>query len=941
MLQKLAQATARLTATAMIPGASFLQQILFEAVDLGSEPIRSQLEKRETQRFFADCADKILQNSRLLARHEYRGLTDTRIAALTSLIADAIDSTVDTKSVLDKQRQPVAIKDAIIARVPAHSTLDTEDQRFIEHVVTDIAKNICAFAEASPDFVPKSMSALLRNQDELKLMLSSVLSSIEEMRDSEGHFDAMAARFFDITRKNTENLEIFGLSIHSFKRKYPLETAYISLDVSEAADHDGALSSIEDFLSTGSMFAVVGGPGSGKTTLLQWLALKLSQHQLPTELHENLGGKFPVFIKLRHIDTYASLDFVSASKKTFPHLFDGIDASWLIGKANDGGVLFLIDGYDEIPKHLRGSAARWLDGLVGTYEDCSFVFTSRPTDAFYRFADELDIRQAFLESMTSKDVKSFIDYWHRAVASGIVNEEVAQRVAESSRRLKAALLSGDGVRSLATNPLMCAVLCTVSLDRNAEIPKEKHAVYTAAVDLLVNRRDAERGIVSKHYNSIKLGDRRKIFQRIARWLTLNDTLLISEARARKIIAETCAVPDREARGKADALLERSGMLSLVGSNEITFIHKQFQEFFAATSFVEEDDIGLLQKHAQDSAWAEILLLACAQMNRTQANSFMSDLVAKSGDRQLQIVAITCKEFAPNLDKEIDEQVEAMIAEVMPPRDVAEIQRLQVLGEKLIPIIKKASGTFDDRTAALCCRALIHSGSDAALTILASLAPDAGKETLPQLLLGWDYFDRDEYGGRVIANIRQPFELEIEQAPSVKFLAYAERCKSLLLVECNYEDKIQTLAYLPQSDSCENLVVAGDPWLESVLGIERLQHLKFAEIVFCENLRSIRDLASCAKLEMLRLEDSKSLESLSGLEKCKNLRHLHLQGCIGLEDITALSNCQKLEYIDFEECHGITNWRPLSNLPALREIRVPDMGALDQLPDDFRDRVEIN
>jgi predicted NACHT family NTPase len=50
------------------------------------------------------------------------------------------------------------------------------------------------------------------------------------------------------------------------------------------------------------------------------------------------------------------------------------------------------------------------------------------------------------------------------------------------------------LRSLASNPLLCAMLCALNLDRRKQLPPNRMALYDAVLTLLVEHRDIEREI---------------------------------------------------------------------------------------------------------------------------------------------------------------------------------------------------------------------------------------------------------------------------------------------------------------------------------------------------------------------------------------------------------------------------------------------------------------
>ncbi len=451
--------------------------------------------------------------------------------------------------------------------------------------------------------------------------------------------------------------------------------------------------------------------------------IKIVQNDLPRSIAHFANYK-PVFIRMRSVDHIESKNFLDAAKESSPHLFNEIDTKWLHKKADDGEILFLIDGIDEVPKDSRASAIEWIDNLYLNYEQCKFIVTSRPIEETGDFG--YSFRTAYLQRMTIDDIRRFIVYWHRAVLTGVFDRDVTQRIDSSREKLLDAVVNIEGIRNLATNPLLCAVICTINLDRNCNVPRDRAEIYQASIDLLLNRRDTERNIASKVYSEIAAPKRRKIFQEIARWMAINERYVIDKNKLASCIFEEVHCEDQELRQKLlSAFIERSGLLREIATNQIDFIHKQFQEYLAAESFVDEDDIGLLAEKARSDAWKELIILSCGKMNKSQANTFMSNIIDQLDGatdqkrRRGLISSVIFGEFCSRLESDIEEKLISFREEIFPPKDASEVSELAILGSKFITLIRR-SGALDDSTATLCARALIEIGGEESLSILGNL-----------------------------------------------------------------------------------------------------------------------------------------------------------------------------------------------------------------------------
>lgn len=938
MLNKVGTSIGKLLAMLWFPDASVVQHLLSTVADIGSDSFSKELEKRKVNRFFADCADEILDKAQDFIDIEFRKISKERTKVLFDDLANAIENYVSTEVILKNDRSPEKLEVALISKISGYDKYEQTEKDFIDLFTKIISQYICQFVEGAPDYVPKSLTAIIDNQRDLKTLLNTVLNEIIDIKTETKKGAFVRAVFYEKVKNNLGQLEIFGLSIYSIKKKYPLKTAYISLNVAfedQVEIKNSSYTSIEEFLSYGNILLIQGGAGSGKTTLLQWVALQIAQKTLPEELEERYANNIPVFIKLRFVENFNGTSFFEAAKKSLFHMYDGIEEKYLVDKADDGKVVFLIDGYDEVAEEERLDASNWIEGLVAQYKHCKCLITSRPVASLNSLEYLNDINVASLEEMGLSDIRNFINYWHEAVGSGIVNEEVMERMSMSKIRLLDAVNTTLGIRSLSSNPLMCAVLCTINLDRNTYIPTEKYNIYLAAIDLLLNRRDSERGIKSQYYNQVSPRDREFIFQGMARWMTLNEKLEIGIERIEEIIYKTH--PNDNTSEISKAFIERSGMLCLVGPNNVTFIHKQFQEFFAAKSFIEEDDIGLILSNIEKDSWQEIIVLACSQMNKTQGNNFISHLMEREKTREISLMIVICREFIERLEDKLYIDTEKIAENVFPPESMNEVQRLSVLGDKFIPLIQNNMPMVGEKTNSLFARALIQLGNSDALHILTTLAKQAEQSTAEQLVIGWDKFDREEYGEKVIQHIQCPYSITWEDIENLECLRYAQKATIIKLKNCKGE---RLLEYLPENKDCVSLEVILSDDLETLSGISKLPNLIDVKIIKCETLFDLNSINHLKGLINLTLTDCPSLSNIEGIKGCKLLQKINFKGAASLEDINELSYCREIIEIDFDDCYSIRTWDALLYLDELETITVPNVSAFDDFPPEFTDNVDI-
>src|SRR5205085_72282 len=134
----------------------------------------------------------------------------------------------------------------------------------------------------------------------------------------------------------------------------------------------------------------------------------------------------------------------------------------------------------------------WLKELVEIYPKARFIVTGRP----YALEEDWVKREGFdevgLQPMDLADIRIFIDHWHAAVAEEVREEEDKADLVSFAEHLKLEIERDPSKRNLATNPLLCAMLCALNRERHSKIPSDRIELCEACCNLLIERRDKDR-----------------------------------------------------------------------------------------------------------------------------------------------------------------------------------------------------------------------------------------------------------------------------------------------------------------------------------------------------------------------------------------------------------------------------------------------------------------
>lgn len=662
--------------------------------------------------------------------------------------------------------------------------LSQDASRYLESVTEWACLHILQFFTQRSTFVAATLVAQSRGQDELIAKVDELIAR----RPVPGAQDvAFERRYLAYVAKKHSKLTIFGIDLTGSPAKWPLDAAYMSLEAEppgrvetvrypSGAEHraeeaEGVENApplpADQALATHDRVLLRGEAGSGKTTLVQWLAVSATRRDAagpdPAAAHlpmAYLDDRVPYVLPLRTLTRHgerlpAPLDFLAAVGCP---LAGTQPQGWEARVLTTGRALVLIDGIDEIPDAERDRTRTWLSDLIDAFPGNRWLVTSRPSAVRADWLTEEGFTELTLSPMGKKEVAAFIERWHTAAATG-VPEEDAELAAYESQLLEAVRSKPDLGR-LATNPLMCGLICALHRDRRGFLPLGRKDLYTAALSMLLVRRDRER-----HMNVPELREEPQIqlLQRLAYWLIRNGRTVMDRSRAESIIADALpAVPELAPLGDAGAVythfLHRSGLLREPGPGTVDFVHRTFQDFLGARAAVDEGDFGVLARHAADDQWEDVIRMAVAQARPRERAEILGDLLAH-GDRhpdegarkRIHLLAAACLEHAAELAPGVREEVERRTAALIPPRSAEDARALATVGAMVLDLLPGPDGLSDDEARQVAITAT-HVDSDATIPFLARYARHPGVGLSSQLMWGWHRHACRPYAEQVITRL---------------------------------------------------------------------------------------------------------------------------------------------------------------------------------------------
>ncbi|AEM80438.1 NACHT domain-containing protein [Streptomyces violaceusniger] len=830
------------------------------------------------------------------------------------LVAEQLATTLYALGDLDMNDvQAVQLGHRGLARALIDATLAKGNKLFLsqggtllyQRLLDTACLHILHFFTQRSAFIPRTLVDQSGRLSELITKIDILIERIPSQTAQDAGFERRYAEYM-IGKHST--LTIVGIDLSHAEATWPLDAAYLSLEAvssgeerplgafagepggsgeSPAAEHTAhaalpAALPADRALSGHQRVLLRGVAGSGKTTLVQWLAVCTARQESPRGL-EQLIGRVPFVLPLRTIARQASLPSPASFLASVHNPLDGAQPpGWADRVLNAGRGLLLIDGIDEIPERDRERTRAWLTDLLIAYPDNLWLVTSRPSAVADDWLGAQGFSEFTLSPMSREDMAAFIDRWHEAARQSCRTEEERAALDDYESALHTAVRTKQDLSRLATNPLMCGLICALHRARRGYLPPGRKALYDAALSMLLTRRDTERHIYAPGDVQLDEEPQIQLLQRLAYYLIRNGEAELDRDRAERLIEEALpSVPAAQALGDAPAILRhlllRSGLLREPSVSTVDFIHRTFQDYLGAKAAVEAWDVGLLIRNAHDAQWEDVIRMAVAHARPRERAELLNKLLELARHKdgadsalRLFLLAMACLEHAPDLDPAIRDEVTRHAMGFIPPLDIPRARELATVGPLVLELLPGPEGLADE-VAESCVVTASRIPVDAAIPYLAQFADHPALNVRRQLASCWGRYDTERYFADVISRL-QPDGLYFvaESTEHLRLLQETGPHSKLLLRGNLTEDELRasldpshlTHLWMPNNNVLQDLGAVGD--------FPQLQELDLAGCTRVTDLTSLGDAPlrslSCTTTpegQILRtLDQFTSLESLT-------------------------------------------------------------------------------
>lgn len=327
-----------------------------------------------------------------------------------------------------------------------------------------------------------------------------------------------------------------------------------------------------EILEKESKYIIIEGIGGiGKSMFLTHLFLSSAP-----EADES--GHTPLLLSLKDYkeDTNSIVDFIWKSVKDFD---PNLTPANIIDSLQNKELVLLLDGLDEIQTSARDSFDTDLEAFIKSYPGNMIIITSRPIFSFIAYSkfSVFDI-----EPLTKPQAIALIDkleFWDIAAKKNFM--EALDRQLYTSHY------------QFASNPLLLTIML-MTYSSFGEVPAKMHVFYSKAYETMARLHDATKGSFKRPlHTKLTPEDFAKLFAEFCARTYKDEELEFTEisfsSYMKKVLNDTLA--EKSGVTPHDFLLDLTDNLCIMyrEGQKYYFIHRSFQEYFAAVHFASGYD----------------------------------------------------------------------------------------------------------------------------------------------------------------------------------------------------------------------------------------------------------------------------------------------------------------------------------------------------------------
>jgi len=374
----------------------------------------------------------------------------------------------------------------------------------------------------------------------------------------------------------------------------------------ESEDNSQRIDSVLSIARDTPQFIIIGSPGAGKTTTLY----KILYHQAREILAGDRSQRIPVVLAANKYTDFQDFRFLLRQRT---------EGDWAETALEQGRLLLMFDGLNEIPEEYRDMAQREIQEFIEEYPENGYILSERKY-GFRRGLYNLPVFE--IQELQEGQIKSFITNYVPENA-----EEIWQQIAETPELLE-----------LAFNPLLLKMILSVSQD--GKLPENRGELMRNFVRAILERE-------AKRKPQMPQQLKYEVLSHLAYRMQIGGHVSVTIPQAHKVMDEKLReLNSYHTPKELHAELIDNFLLKEGGTNDVLFIHQTYQDFFCATAlrktFLAK---GKLSLDITLEQWYEPLLIASDIMDDAKNFEAYLEYLFSGGEKHAYAKAL--EDFVPS------------------------------------------------------------------------------------------------------------------------------------------------------------------------------------------------------------------------------------------------------------------------------------------------------
>lgn len=434
-------------------------------------------------------------------------------------------------------------------------------------------REIGVFSDAAPELTPENAGGIF--------FIDPMIAKDLKTEDEEGYDINPFQKYLESAKDfySTKKTLLYAEKPHPFYDLYVCnDVRYRKFRFTGARDtrNEKTISnSTVAKLEAESKYVIIEGIGGiGKSMLLTHLFLSSAEET-------RNSGIAPLFLSLKDYKNTTSgiVDFIWKGVREFDSEIAQKD---VINALQKKQLILLMDGLDEVQSAIRESFNKDLNAFIKSYPGNTIIMTSRPVYSFVSYSKFAIFDIQALTKQQAIELVTKLEFWD-VVAKENFLVALDKHLYRSHYQF-------------ASNPLLLTIML-MTYSSFGEVPAKMHVFYSKAYETMARLHDATKGSFQRPlHTSLTPEEFSKYFSQFCA-RTYRDELLEFDLRSftaymSKVLKS--AKPEHQPIAPRDFLLDLTDNLCIMyrEGEKYYFIHRSFQEYFAAVYFASEYDANL-------------------------------------------------------------------------------------------------------------------------------------------------------------------------------------------------------------------------------------------------------------------------------------------------------------------------------------------------------------